>query len=192
MVTAAGCWRAFSKSNKSQLNCCSTSGARQCCPPLVGAAFSAHDMHVTLILPIALAISLSACSDQVEDTRPGQPVKMRQTAFKEMLRVFEPMGTMLRDGKYNAGKFEALATDLISKRNGPWGHFAPDTNYPPTKARPEVWTNKAQFDQAQGAFFGSTDALLTASRAKDLKRVTDAYSTVYDHCQSCHREFKKK
>ena len=149
-------------------------------------------MHVILILPIALAISLSACSDQVEDTRPGQPVKMRQTAFKEMLRVFEPMGTMLRDGKYDAGKFEALATELISKRDGPWGHFGPDTNYLPTKARPEVWTNKVQFDQTQGAFIRSTDALLIAAKSKDLKRVTDAYATAYDHCQSCHREFKKK
>jgi cytochrome c556 len=149
-------------------------------------------MHVSLFLPIALAFSLSACSDQVEDTRPGQPVKMRQTAFKEMLRVFEPMGTMLRDGKYDAGKFEALATDLITKRNGPWGNFGPDTNYPPTKARLEVWTNQVQFDQAQVAFFRSTDALLSAAKAKDLKSVTTAYANVYDLCQSCHREFKKK
>lgn len=149
-------------------------------------------MHVTLILPVALAISLSACSEKVEDTRPGQPVKTRQTAFKEMLRVFEPMGTMLRDGKYDAGKFEALATELITKRNGPWGNFGPDTHYPPTKARPEVWTNPAQFNEGKVAFLKSTDALLAAAQSKDLKRVTTAYFTVYDHCQSCHKEFKTK
>ena len=82
-------------------------------------------MHVKLILPITLAISLSACTKPVEDTRPGQPVKTRQTAFKEMLRVLELMGTMLRDGKYVAGKFEILAAELITKRKGPWGHSCP-------------------------------------------------------------------
>jgi len=149
-------------------------------------------MQIKFILPIALAIGLSACSKPVEDTRPGQPVKTRQTAFKEMLRVFEPMGTMLRDGKYVAGKFEFLAAELITKRDGPWGHFGPDTNYPPTKARPEVWTKQTEFEKAREGFFKSTDALLIAAQSKELKNVTDAYSKVYDHCQSCHQEFKKK
>jgi len=149
-------------------------------------------MHVKLILPIALAIGLSACSKPVEDLRPGQPVKTRQTAFKEMLRVFEPMGTMLRDGKYDAGKFEILATELIAKRDGPWMHFGPDTNYPPTKAKPEVWEKQAEFEEEREAFVRSTDSLLIAAQSKELKNVTDAYSKVYDHCQSCHQDFKKK
>lgn len=145
-----------------------------------------------LILPIALAIGLSACNKPIEDTRPGQPVKMRQTAFKEMLRVFEPMGTMLRDGKYDAGKFEALAAELITKRDGPWGHFGPDTNYPPTKARPEVWARQVDFEKARESFIKSTDALLIAARARELKGVSDAYSKLYDDCQSCHQAFKQK
>ena len=144
------------------------------------------------ILSFALAITLSACSKPVEDTRPGQPVKTRQTAFKEMLRVFEPMGTMLRDGKYNAGKFELMAAELITKRDAPWMHFSPDTNYPPTKAKPEVWEKQAEFEKARVSFFNSTDALLVAAQGKELKGVTDAYAKVYDDCQSCHQTFKKK
>ncbi len=150
------------------------------------------DVPVKLVLLLALAIGLSSCSKPVEDTRPGQPVKTRQTAFKEMLRVFEPMGTMLRDGKYNAGKFEALAAELIARRNGPWGHFGADTNYPPTKARPEVWTRQGEFEKAREAFFRSSDVLLIAARTKELNTVTDAYARAYDACQSCHQEFKQK
>ena len=149
-------------------------------------------MHVKLILPIALVIGLSACSNAVEDTRPGQPVKTRQKAFKEMLRVFEPMGTMLRDGKYDAGKFEILAAELITKRDGPWSHFGPDTNYPPTKAKPEVWEKQTEFEKGREAFIRSTDALLIAAQSSELENVTVAYSKVYDHCQSCHQDFKKK
>ena len=149
-------------------------------------------MHLKLILPIALAIGLSACSKPVEDTRPGQPVKTRQTAFKDMLRVFDPMGAMLSDGKYNAGKFEAMAAELITKRTAPWSHFGPDTNYPPTKALPSVWEKPVEFEKAREAFIKSSDALLVAAQSKDLKSVTDAYAKVYDACQACHQEFKKK
>jgi cytochrome c556 len=149
-------------------------------------------MPIRFILPIALAIALSACGKPVEDTRPGQPVKTRQTAFKEMLRVFEPMGTMLRDGKYNAGKFELLATELISKRDAPWTHFGPDTHYPPTKAKPAVWEKQAEFEKARQGFFKSTDGLLIAAQAKELKGVTNAYARVVDDCQSCHQTFKNK
>ena len=149
-------------------------------------------MDMNFILPLVCAIGLSACSKPVEDTRPGQPVKTRQVAFKEMLRVFEPMGTMLRDGKYNAGKFELMATELISKRDAPWGHFGPDTHYPPTKAKPEVWEKQAEFEKARDGFFKSTDALLSAAQAKELKGVTDAYARVYDDCESCHQAFKRK
>ncbi|MDZ4214933.1 MAG: cytochrome c [Rhodocyclaceae bacterium] len=145
-----------------------------------------------LILSLALAIGLSACSKPVEDTRPGQPVKTRQTAFKEMLRVFEPMGTMLRTGKYHAEKFAVMAIELNAKRDAPWTHFGPDTNYPPTKAKPEVWEKSAEFEKAREGFFKSTDALLIAAQAKELKGVTDAYAKVVDDCQSCHQTFKKK
>jgi cytochrome c556 len=149
-------------------------------------------MYLKFTLTLALAIGLSACGKPVEDTRPGQPVKTRQVAFKEMLRVFEPMGTMLRDGQYNADKFAALAAELIAKRDGPWTHFGPDTNYPPSKAKPEVWEKPAEFDKARDNFYKLTDALLIAAQAKDLKGVTDAYAKVYDDCQSCHQAFKKK
>ncbi|GAB1393924.1 cytochrome c [Rhodocyclaceae bacterium] len=149
-------------------------------------------MFIRLLLPLAFALGLAACDKPPEDTRPGQPVKTRQTAFKEMLRVFEPMGTMLRDGKYDAGKFEAMAAALIAKRDGPWTHFGPDTHYPPTKAKPEVWEKAAEFEAARAGFFKSTDALLSAAQSKELKGVEDAYARVYDDCQSCHDAFKKK
>ena len=40
------------------------------------------------------AAMLTGCGE-VEDTRPGQPVKQRQVAFKEIVKTFEPMGVML-------------------------------------------------------------------------------------------------
>ena len=90
-------------------------------------------------LVLLSAALLTACGEP-EDTRPGQPVKQRQTAFKDIIKSFEPMGVMLRKGTYDAERIEKFTAELIAKRDLPWSHFGPDTNYPPTKATAEVWS----------------------------------------------------
>jgi cytochrome c556 len=141
-----------------------------------------------LMIPLLLA----ACGGEVEDTRPGQPVKQRQQAFKEMLKVFEPMGTMMRTNRYDAGKFEALAKDLMVRREAPWSHFGPDTFYPPTKAKAEVWQDAARFEQHRQDFLNATDKLLAAATSQDKTRAEAAYKAVYDSCQACHTQFRTK
>lgn len=146
-----------------------------------------------LVPPLLLSVALlAACSGEVEDTRPGQPVKTRQMAFKDIIRSFEPMGVMLRGKTYDADKFLALAEELVSKREAPWAHFGPDTNYPPTKATAEVWQQPEQFARERQAFLAATDTLLAAARTKDRKQLEAPYQAVYDTCQSCHKTFKKR
>jgi cytochrome c556 len=148
--------------------------------------------HVVAAGLLALLATLGACGNTVEDTRPGQPVKTRQTAFKEMLRVFEPMGTMLRDGRYDATKFSALAEDLKQKREAPWSHFGAGTFYPPTKAKADVWAQPELFERDRQAFFDATDALFVAALTRQLETVEKAYFAAYDTCQGCHKRFKEK
>lgn len=140
---------------------------------------------------LALAL-LVACSGPVEDTRPGQPVKHRQDGFKTMMRAFEPMGVMLRERKYDPERFVVLAGELVAARDVPWSYFAPDTLYPPTKARAEVWTRADRFEAEREQFFSATDALLAAAQAREEGAVRTAYEKVYDSCKSCHQDFKVK
>lgn len=144
-------------------------------------------------LALASLFLLAACGE-VEDTRPGQPVKTRQTAFKEIIKTFEPMGVMLREKRYDADKFLVLATQLVERREAPWTHFGPDTNYPPTKATPKVWSEPEQFERERQAFFVATDALLVAAQRKDKSpdQVETAYKAVYETCQNCHKPFKAR
>ncbi len=145
-------------------------------------------LSVLLLLPF---VFLAACGE-VEDTRPGQPVKTRQLAFKSILRSFEPMGTMLKDNRYDADKFAAMAAELVAKRDEPWGHFGADTNYPPSKSKPEVWNKAAEFDKQKQDFLAATDELLAAANKKDKNAVGEPYKKVYDSCQTCHRNFRER
>jgi len=140
---------------------------------------------------LLILLTLAACSGPVEDTRPGQPVKQRQDAFKAMLRSFEPMGKMLRDNRYQADEFARLASELVSRRDAPWGHFGPDTNYPPTKTKAAVWERPQAFEAERVTFFALTDALAQAAQTRDKAAAQAAYDKVHASCKSCHDDFKK-
>jgi len=146
-------------------------------------------MRLALLLAAAL---LAACSGEVEDSRPGQPVKTRQQAFHAIIRSFEPMGVMLRSESYDAERFLALANELAARRDAPWSHFGPDTDYPPTKATPEVWRQPEKFAQERQAFIAAVDTLLTAARSKDRQQLDAPYQAVYDACRNCHKTFKQR
>ncbi len=144
-----------------------------------------------IISMIALS-GLQGCTAKIEDTRPGQPVKSRQDAFQEILKVFEPMGVMLRARNYEPNRFAALAAELMTVRDTPWTHFGPDTNYPPTKAQAALWTQMDEFEEKKSAFLAATEALNIAAQTRNIEMASPAYFKAYETCQSCHDQFKKR
>lgn len=140
-------------------------------------------------VPALGILVFSGCSD-VQDTRPGKPVATRQTAFKEMLRSFEPMGVNLRESTFNAADFEKQAKLFAEHRDTPWHHFGPDTNYPPTKAKAAVWEDPSKFEQAVNAFKTRVDQLSHAAASHDEKGIKAAYDAVHEACKSCHKSFR--
>jgi cytochrome c556 len=149
-------------------------------------------MTKTLTLMLLSVLILSACGGEAKDTRPGQPVAHRRAAFKAILRATEPMGVMLRENDYNAKRFQALAGQLMSLRNEPWGYFKPDTLYPPSKAKPEVWTKADKFAADKKAFFDATDKLEAVAGTTDPIEAAHAYNAVRETCRNCHDEFKNE
>lgn len=143
-----------------------------------------------LLAPALTALTLAACSGPVEDTLPGQPIKHRQEAFKEILRSFEPMGTMLRTNRYEADPFLDMTTRFIERRDGPWAYFTAGSFQPPTRAREAVWSRADDFERERAAFIEATDALLEAANGRDLADVRTTYSAVEASCRSCHDVFR--
>lgn len=134
---------------------------------------------------------LAACGP-VQDTRPGQPVAHRQTAFKDILKTFEPMGLMLRDDKFNPQTFQTLASQLLEKRDGPWSYFGKDTDYPPSRAKSELWQEDGKFEAAKQDFFKATDKLAIAAKSGEREKAEAAYKAVEESCKSCHRAYKSR
>ncbi len=144
-------------------------------------------------LSMALA-TLSACSETPQDTRPGQPVATRQAAFKEMVRTFEPMGVMLRQGPFDEARFREHFARFRSTVDKPWPHFAEDTCYPPAKVTPAACSDLKGLQRRAEAFREAVAALeaVLAESSVSADALRAPYERVYQTCQDCHREYRKK
>lgn len=150
-------------------------------------------MNKTPALLIVAVLLLAACSSgEAPDTRPGQPVAHRRTAFKNLLKVFEPIGVMMRDGPYDAKKYKELAGEVMAQREAPWQYFLPDTLYPPSKAKPEVWSDASGFEAQKKAFFDATNQLAATAGTDDEKTAKAAFDKVEATCHDCHKAYKNR
>lgn len=146
------------------------------------------------VLLLGLVMGLSACSpaDPVDD-RPGQPVAQRKKLFKQILNTLEPMGLMARERQpFKADEFLRRAQELKVLSGQPWTHFGPGTDYPPSRAKPEVWLKAAEFDQARQKFIDATNQLAEVAATGQLEKLKAPVQQVQDQCLACHREFRQK
>lgn len=142
---------------------------------------------------LALPLLLAACGSEPEDTRPGQPVAHRRAAFKEIVKTFEPMGVMLRNGTLDHKTFQPLAQRLQQQAGTPWDYFGPGTQYPPSRATDAVWQQPEQFARQRQAFINASQQLATLSgQGAGREALLKAYDTLHDTCRDCHKTFKTR
>lgn len=144
-----------------------------------------------LIPLLASAVLLSACSDRVKDTHPQQLVSKRQALFKQFTKTLEPMGLVARERQnYVKADFLASAVALQELSSQPWAYFTADGNYPPTRAKPEVWSQAAEFKKAQDTYLAAIDTLVQRASSADLPTIRASVEAVQKSCKSCHNQFR--
>ncbi|EKD96898.1 MAG: cytochrome c, class II [uncultured bacterium] len=144
-----------------------------------------------LITLVAATALLSACSDRVKDSHPQQLVSKRQAIFKKFTKTLEPMGLVARGRQdYARADFMASALALQELASQPWTYFTADGNYPPTRARPEVWSQPGEFKQAQDNYLAAIDTLVQVAGSADLPGIRASVEAVQKNCKSCHDQFR--
>ena len=146
---------------------------------------------IALITLVAATTLLAACSDRVKDTHPQQLVSKRQAIFKKFTKTLEPMGLVARDRQdYVRADFLASALALQELSSQPWAYFTADGNYPPTRAKPDVWSQAGEFKQAQDSFLANVNKLVDVSGSADLPAIRASVQAVEKSCKSCHDQFR--
>jgi cytochrome c556 len=143
------------------------------------------------IVGLLLCLGLSACFESIKDTHPDQVLTKRRALFKQFTRAMEPIGLMASGRQeFKQDELVTLVQDLEKLSTKPWAYFPADGNYPPTHARPAVWSQPDAFKQAQEKYQASVHELLLAAQGGKLEPVQRAVDSVTNSCKACHKDFR--
>jgi cytochrome c556 len=147
-------------------------------------ALAAAAITVTLALPAAAQFA-----------KPEDAIKYRQSALFVMAQNVGRIGAMAQgrvpfDAKVAA---ESAATvEFMSKL--PWAAFADGTQKGsiPTRAKAEIWADKAKFNELADKLQVETAKLNAAAKTGSLDNIKAAMGSVGATCKSCHDDFQAK
>jgi cytochrome c556 len=147
-----------------------------------------------LALAGTLALAFAAVGTaQAQGSKEAEAaIKYRQSVYTVIYNNFGPLGAMA-SGKapFDLKTFQRNANRVVFM-----SAIAPET-FPEasktgnTKAKPEIWANKAEFDRLMKDFQDKSGALASAAaRAKSVDDVKAAFGATGAACKACHDKFK--
>jgi len=121
---------------------------------------------------------------------PEQIVRTRQAAYDLSAGTFGEMKIAIDTG--------ADVKPLVFGSNAlvRWARTLPTlfpdgSNVPPTHARPEVWTNRTEFNQRAQAYAEGAAKLAEVAKSGDKTAFAAQWNAVRDTCKACHDSFRK-
>lgn len=137
---------------------------------------------------LTLAVPASAQFAKSEDA-----IKYRQSALFVMQQNFSRVAAMASgrapfDAK--VAQESAAVAEYLSKL--PWVGFAPGTDKGDTDAKPEIWAQKAKFDDYASKMQTAMSKLAVAAKTGHLDSIKSAVNATGGTCKSCHDDFRAK
>ena len=148
------------------------------------------------LVAAAVAVTLGSLAGfAAAQVKPEIMVKQRQSAMALIGKYWGPIAGMA-SGKvspYNADVISRNATYLENLAQMPWDGFHDSTkDEKNTKALPEIWSQKAKFDELAQRLQTETAKLGEVARKKDEAGVKQQYAAVGKVCGACHEGFRAK
>lgn len=139
-------------------------------------------------LALSLALPASAQFAKAEDA-----IKYRKSALFVMGQNFGRVAAMAQgkvpfDAKVAADS--ATTAEFVSKL--PWAGFGPGTDKGETRAKAEIWSDKARFDDLAGKMQAEMAKLAVTAKSGDLDAIKTAVNATGGACKACHDDFRGK
>lgn len=146
-------------------------------------------MKKLVLLAAAVAsLSAAAVTAQAEETNPA--IVHRQAIYKIVAGHMQDLkaGLFLKGGSDNL----AWNADAIVAAFQHMGNAYPEgSDKGETKAKANIWTENAKFQEAGKKAFGAAVALAEATKAGDQAKSADAFKALGGACKACHEDFRK-
>jgi cytochrome c556 len=141
----------------------------------------------------AAVITATALPALAQFAKPDDAIKYRKNALFVMQQNFGRVAGMAAgkipfDAKVAAES--AAVADFVGKL--PWVAFGPETDLGDTKAKPEIWSNKAKFDDYAKKLQVELSKLDAAAKTGKLDNIKVAVGATGEVCKACHDDFRSK
>jgi cytochrome c556 len=140
---------------------------------------------------LALATALPASA---QFQKPEDAVKYRQSAFTVMANHFGRIGAMA-NGRvpFDAATAQANADIVAMMSKLPYTAFGDGTDkVGNTRALPEVWSKRADFDAAAKKMQDEVVKLQAATKTGNIDQIKAAFGGAGQSCKACHDNFRKE
>jgi len=146
----------------------------------------------TRLVLAAIAVAL-ATPAMAQFQKPEDGVKYRQNALFVLGQHFGRLGAMA-NGKvpFDAKIAQDNAAVVASMSKLPWAGFAVNVDGVPTKAKPEIWTEKTKFDQGAEKMVAEVAKLDIAAKSGNLDALKKAFGDTAQTCKACHDSYRGK
>jgi cytochrome c556 len=148
-----------------------------------------------LLRPLLLVAGISLAAPAfAQFAKPESAVKYRQSAMAVMGNHAGRLGAVAQ-GKvpYNRDAVVRSAEIIQFMSLLPYEAFTPGSDMvATTKAKPEIWTNEAEFKKLATDMQDKVDKLVVAAKAGTLEALRPAFKAAVDACNACHDKYQEK
>lgn len=142
-------------------------------------------------LTIAAATLVLAAPAMAQFAKPDDAIKYRQSALFVMQQNFGRVAAMAAGKVPFDAKLAAESADVATFMSKlPWAAFVDGSDKGNTKAKPQIWTEKAKFNEYAEKMQGEMIKLDAAAKTGNLDSIKAAVGAVGGSCKACHDAFR--
>jgi cytochrome c556 len=142
---------------------------------------------LAVLCAAAVAAPVLAQQMKLEDQ-----IKLRRAAYDMMNLGFGDLGAMAQDKKpFNKEEAEHDADLLVAASTVP-RRFFPEGSDKDTKAKPEIWQNRADFDSKMDHMIAEAGKLPAVVRSGDMVAFKKQVGETGQACKACHDKYRAK
>jgi cytochrome c556 len=127
--------------------------------------------------------------------KPDDAIKYRQSSFFILGQNFGRVAAMVQGRvPFDAKLASESAANAEFASKLPWGAFAEGTEKGsiPTRAKPEIWSDKAKFNEYADKMQTEMVKFNAAAKTGSLDNIKAAMGAVGGSCKACHDAFQAK
>jgi cytochrome c556 len=123
--------------------------------------------------------------------KPADALRYRKSAYHVLIWNWMPLANAVR-GKspYNKAEFERYSARVAQVAPMLLEGFPAGSGVGKTEAKPEVWTNWADFQLKMKAFETESAALALLAKGGDFEKIKVQFGKVGGTCKACHDKYK--